>query len=172
MKTPYDIDFQILVDNRGLNYFDENRMTKFITELELTGFDFMIHAIGDRGVNESLNSIESAIKTNGPDIDRRHRITHIDLIDDEDLPRFKDLGVIADFQLASDWTHPEEYNSYAYDFISDRIKYVYRIKSIFDTGALVTLSSDYDVSTMNPLAGIQNSVTRGKQSLPSLEDAV
>ena len=172
MKRPYDIDFEILDDNRGLNYFDEDRLTKFITELEKTGFTFMVHAIGDRGVNEALNSIESAMKTNGSNIDRRHRITHIDLIDDEDLPRFKELSVIADFQLAGEWTHPEEYNPHAFDFINDRIKYVYRIKSVFDSGAVVTLSSDFDVSSMNPLAGIQNVLTRGVQSLPSLGEAI
>ena len=172
MKQPYDLDFGLSPSNRGLNYFDENRLTKYITELEKEGFNFMIHAIGDRGVHESLNAIESAIKANGKDLNRRHRITHIDLIDDEDLPRFKELGAIADFQFAGEWSHPSEYDPYTSLFIKDRVEYAYRIKSVFDSGAMLTLSSDYDVSSMNPLVGIENSITRGEQSLPSLEEAI
>ena len=102
----------------------------------------------------------------------RHRITHIDLIDNVDLARFKQLGVIADFQLASDWTFPHEYNPYASIFIDKRVKYVYRIRDVFEDGAIVTLSSDFDVSSMNPFNGIKNSITRGDQSLPSLEEAI
>ena len=172
MKSPYAIDYGIIQGNAGLNYFDQKRMTRFITELEKTGFNFMIHAIGDRGVHESLNAIESAINTNGVAHDRRHRITHVDLIDDVDLQRFKELGVIADFQLAAEWTDPLEYKPYAYDFIDRRINYVYRIRDLFDDGATVTLSSDFDVSDMNPLLGIENSISRGEQSLPSLEAAI
>ena len=172
LKKPYDVDYGILKGNRGLNYFDEQRLAKFITELEPEGFTFMIHTIGDRAVHESLNAIESAIRSNGLDIDRRHRLTHIDLIDDEDLTRFNELGVIADFQLASFWTHPIEYYPYARPFIKDRVENVYRIKNVFDTGAKVTLSSDFDVSSMNPIYGIQNSLIRGEQSLPSLHEAI
>ncbi len=172
MKQPYDIDYGMLQDNLGLNYLDEIRLTKFVTELERQGFNFMIHALGDRAVHESLNAVESAIKINGDDIDRRHRITHVDLIDNVDLPRFKELGVIADFQLAADWTHPREYKNDAFIYIKDRVKYAYRIKDVFDSGATLTLSSDFDVSTMNPLVGIQNSITREEQSLPSLDEAI
>ena len=172
MKQPYVIDFGVANDNRGLNYIDEKRLTKYIAQLENTGFDFMIHAIGDRGVHEALNAIESAIEINGKDIDRRHRITHLDLIDDQDLPRFKTLDVIADFQFAGEWTHPADYNAFTSLFIGDRVDYAYQIKSVFDTGARVTLSSDFDVSSMNPLIGIENVLTRGDQSLPSLDDAI
>ena len=28
----------------------------------------------------------------------RHRITHVELVDNDDIPRFKQLNVIADFQ--------------------------------------------------------------------------
>ena len=172
MKDPYAIDYEINEDNTGLNYFDQERMTRYVTELETVGFNFMIHAIGDRGVHESLNAIESAINTNGNELDRRHRITHLNLIDEIDLPRFELLDVIADFQLAAHWTHPQKYNLFAYEFIEDRIKYVFRLRDLYEDGAIVTLSSDFDVNNMNPLLGIKNSISRGNQSLPSVEAAI
>ena len=172
MKTPYAVNFGFSEKNVGLNYFDQTRLTKYIAELSAVGFNFMIHAIGDRGVHESLNAIEAAMQLKDNHKNTRHRITHIDLIDNVDLARFKQLGVIADFQLASDWTFPHEYNPYASIFIDKRVKYVYRIRDIFEDGAIVTLSSDFDVSSMNPFNGIQNSITRGKQSLPSLKAAI
>jgi urease alpha subunit len=46
------------------------------------------------------------------------------------------------------------------------------LRSIWDTGARVTLSSDYDVSSLNPLDGLQNAVTRKPQALPSVEEAL
>ena len=171
MKQEYDVNFEITDDNKGLNYLDQNRLTKFITELEKVGFNFMIHAIGDRGVHEALNAIESARSVNS-DLSPRHRITHLDLVDDQDLMRFKQLGVIADLQLAGQWTHPSEYNPYTSIFIQDRIVNAYRVRDLYDAGTTITLSSDFDVSDMNPLVGIQNSITRGDQSLPSLEAAI
>jgi len=172
LKAAYSINYRINKDNTGINYFDQQRLTKFISELAPVGFNFMIHAIGDRGVHESLNAIETAQKINEHDYGRRHRITHLDLIDDVDLPRFKQLGVVADFQFAANWTHPHEYNPYASIFIKDRIKYVYRVRDLYDDGVTVTLSSDFDVSDMYPLLGIQNSITRDEQQLPSLEAAI
>ncbi len=171
MKQPYDVDFEITDDNLGLNYLDQNRLTKFITELEQAGFNFMIHAIGDRGVHEALNAIEAARSVNS-NLNPRHRITHLDLIDNEDLPRFKELDVIADFQFAGEWTHPSEYDTHTSIFIKDRIANAYRVADLYAAGATITLSSDFDVSDMNPFAGIQNVMTRGDQSLPTLEAAI
>ncbi len=175
LKKPYEMDFHITPENQGLNYFSQERLTKFISELEKTGFNFNIHAIGDRGVHEALNAIESAARINAENSeikDKRHRITHVELIDDLDLPRFKELGITADFQFAGEWTHPAEYNSYTRYFIKGRIKNANRVRSVYDSRARVTLSSDFDVSSMNPLVGIQNALTRGDQSLPNLGAAI
>lgn len=57
LLSPYK-DFYPEVGNKGLNYFDESRLTKYITQLSKVGFDAHIHAIGDRAVRESLNAIE------------------------------------------------------------------------------------------------------------------
>jgi predicted amidohydrolase YtcJ len=74
LKEPYVKDMGFPFGHKGLNYIDEKRMTHFITELEKIGYDAHVHAIGDRGISETLSAFEGARKTNG-DIGARHRIT-------------------------------------------------------------------------------------------------
>jgi len=157
----------------GLNYFPESRLTRYITELEVAGFDMHIHAIGDRGVRESLNSIEAAQARNPGLPERRHRITHVEYVEPSDVPRFKQLGVIADFQMSSDFVLPD------HEFDSAPILGRHRIEErglplldIFNTDAHVVLSSDYDVGSLSPFVGMQNALNRGAQSLPSLDAAI
>ena len=57
----------------------------------------MLHAIGDKAINMALNSFEYAAKTNGK-TGRRHRVEHAEVPRLADLPRFKELGVIASTQ--------------------------------------------------------------------------
>lgn len=46
------------------------------------------------------------------------------------------------------------------------------VRSLFDNGARITLSSDYDVSDINPFVGMQNALTRTPQALPTVQDVV
>src|SRR5262245_55803329 len=69
-----------------------------VTKLDAKGLAVHIHAIGDHAVRASLDAFAAARKKNG-DTDNRHQIAHLELVDPEDFPRFKALGVIADFQL-------------------------------------------------------------------------
>ncbi|MEM7424451.1 MAG: amidohydrolase [Pseudomonadota bacterium] len=172
MKRRYAYDYGLVKGNRGLNYFDQDRLTRYIARLEKTGFDFHIHAIGDRGVHEALNAIEEAGRINGSTLGRRHRLTHVELVDKADIPRFKRLGVIADFQVAGSWSNPGEYKRDTGYLIGKRANAAIPLKSIYDTGATVTLSSDYDVSTMNPFIGMQHARSRGRQKLPSMDAVV
>ena len=164
---PYPVSeqmpFLVSEDHKGINYFDENRLTKYITALEKVGFDMHIHAIGDRGVRESLNAVESAQATNGNSYNGRHRLTHLEEVDPDDYDRFLSLGVIADFQVAGEWTLPEAGQS-ADGFIP--------VRSIYDTGAHYTLSSDWDVSDLSPFTGLEHALSRAEQSLPDLDAAI
>jgi predicted amidohydrolase YtcJ len=142
-----------------------------MTILEQTGYDFHIHAIGDRGITESLDAVEAARNANG-DIGARHRITHVEIVKESDYPRFAQLNVTADMQVASDFTNPENWEENLPFLGADRIDNIIPLKSIFETGARVTLSSDWDVSSLNPFIGMQNALTRAPQNLPTIEDAV
>lgn len=166
MHEPYQVNWLDLYQNKGLNYFSQQRLQKYIKALEPTGFDFNIHAIGDRGISEALNAIETA--SNG---DARHRITHLEVVAPEDYPRFAQLNVIADAQVAGEFTKPE-YWSDNIDFIGvERADRLVPIGSLADNNARITLSSDWNVSTFNPFVGISNAISRSPEEI-SLTNAI
>ncbi|MDA9009523.1 amidohydrolase [Alphaproteobacteria bacterium] len=171
MKREYEHDFRWVKGNKGLSYFDEDRLTKFITELETVGFDFLIHVIGDRATEEALSAIAKARKANG-ELGQRHRLSHLEIVDKSDISRFVDLDVTADMQVSGEWTYPSAYKRDIGFLIGKRADHPIPLKQFHDAGVRVTLSSDFDVSTMNPFVGMKNAISRGSQSLPSIEDAI
>ncbi|MEQ6122892.1 amidohydrolase family protein [Pseudotenacibaculum sp. MALMAid0570] len=155
----------------GLNYITQARMTNLITSLETVGYDFFIHVIGDRGTTESLNAIESARNTNG-DIGARHRLTHLEIVRASDFPRFNTLNVTADMQVAGDFTNPSNWNEIEFLVGASRADNLIPLKSLNNANARITLSSDYDVSALNPFVGMQNALTRSPQELPDVQTVV
>jgi len=166
MHSDYKFDLFGEATNNGLNYVTQERLEKYIAALEPLGYDFHIHAIGNRGIHEALNAIENAGSSSG-----RHRITHCEIIDVVDIPRFAELNVTADCQVAGDFTNPSHWHDND-EFIDASLSdNIVPIKSLLANDARVTLSSDWDVSTLNPFVGLQNAVMRSPQNI-SLEDAV
>lgn len=156
----------------GLKYFETERLQQYITELEQVGFTFNIHTIGDKGVRDALTAIEQAGVTNSTLTDRRHRLTHVENVHPDDIARFAALGVIADFQVGGEILNAEN-REFLREQIGDRADSVLPVRSIFDTGATVVFSSDYDVNSASPFVGIEKSLTRTDgQQLPALKDAI
>ncbi len=166
MLESYKTTLGEIPSKNGLNYFTEERLAKYIAELEPAGFDFHIHALGDRATTESLNAIEKSQKGKG-----RHRLTHLEVVNEKDFPRFKKLNVTADAQVAGDFTQPSHWKENEY-LIGNRAINLVPIKSLHNAGARITLSSDWDVSTLNPFVGMQNALTRKPQNLPNLETVI
>ncbi len=164
MHDDYLIDYFELPTNKGLNYFDEQRIAHYIAELEGAGFDLHIHAIGNRGVHEALNAIEQSGTTAG-----RHRLTHVEYVDPVDYPRFAQLNATADAQVAGDFTQPGNWHDNDYLIGAALNQNNIPLRSLQDAGARITLSSDWDVSELNPFIGIHNAVTRSPQQLTLAE---
>ena len=141
MLAKYNIDLIGLPENKGLNYFSQQRIEQYITALEPTGFDFHMHAIGDRGIREALNAVENSATTKG-----RHRITHVEIIAPADIPRFAQLNVTADAQVAGNFTNPEHWHENDELIGAVRSDNAVPIKSLDAAGARVTLSSDWNVA--------------------------
>ncbi|RJE72400.1 amidohydrolase [Pseudoalteromonas sp. MSK9-3] len=166
MHEPYHTNWLDLYQNKGLNYFTQSRLEKYIKALEPTGFDFNIHGIGDRGIHEALNAIENA--SNGT---ARHRITHLEVVDPADYNRFGKLNVIADAQVAGEFTKPSHWGETIPLIGSERAQDLVPIKSLQRSGARLTLSSDWNVSTFNPFVGLSNAISRAPQNI-SLAQAI
>ena len=152
------------VESKGLYYFSPSRLERYSRELAKTGFDMHIHAIGDQAVSDALDAIDAT------DGQGRHRITHVELVAKADIPRFAQLEVIADFQPSPYFT-PSFLKSNE-PMIGQRAFAMLPMRELYDDGARVTLSSDWDVNPLSPLGIMQNALNLGDRGLPSLEAAV
>ena len=72
-------------------------LNQYITWIDSQDLQVHLHAIGDGGVRMALNAFEAAQRINGKK-DNRHHICHVQMIDPADIPRFAELGVVANFQ--------------------------------------------------------------------------
>ncbi|MFT4628157.1 MAG: putative amidohydrolase YtcJ, partial [Myxococcota bacterium] len=171
LLEPYESPFT-LAGPRGLQYFDAARLTRYATELEAVGFDLHVHAIGDRGVREALDAVEAARATNG-DLGARHRLTHVEWAHPDDVPRFAELGVVADMQMSYKWVEQEYLADQAFFVGEERARErQWPLRDLYDSGARLTLSSDYDVGSLSPFDAMARAIDRGPQSLPDLHAAI
>ncbi len=143
----------------GKLIWEPERLNPFVELLDKEKFQVHFHAIGDRAIRMALNAVESARKTNGPR-DARPILAHIELIDQTDVTRFAQIGAIPCFQPL--WAYED---SYITDLTrpklgEDRMRWIYPMNSVEKTGANMAFGSDWNVSSVNPLDGIEVAVTR------------
>ena len=145
--------------SRGIPMVDPEKLKTAVTQLDAAGFQVHFHAIGDAAIRQSLDAVEAARKANG-DLGHRHHISHLQLIDAADIPRFRELGVVANFQPL--WAYADEYiTELTIPFLGpERSAHMYPIGSVQKSGATVAFGSDWSVSSPNPFEEMETAVTR------------
>ena len=152
LLEPYSDD----PDNRGLTVTDEKSLLQSVDEALTHGFQVCTHAIGDRGNNIILNVYEAELKQHAV-ADPRLRIEHAQVLAPDDIPRFKQLGVLPCMQP----THCTSDMYWAEARVgATRIRGAYAWRSLLDTGVIIPGGSDFPVESPNPLLGIYAAVTR------------
>jgi predicted amidohydrolase YtcJ len=119
-----------------------------------SGYQLHIHAIGDAAVRSSLDAIQAASTGPLPSV-----ITHAELVNPLDIPRFAASRVIANFQPF--WAKPDSMLKSCHRWLgSERLEQLYAHRSFLDAGVQISFGSDWPVSTQNPLLGIRTAITR------------
>jgi len=124
------------------------------------GFRLHYHAIGDGAVALSLDGIAAAARATGGRVERP-LITHLQLVDPADLPRFAALGVVAVPQPY--WFQKDVlYRTRQVPCLGlARADREYPMRSFWEHGVVVASASDYPVPPPpDPLAAIQRGVLR------------
>ena len=149
-------------DERGGNaplMFGENQLRELFVAFDAARFQIHIHAIGDRAVRSSLDALEAARQVNGewPSL---HHIAHVQFIDPTDIPRFRELGVVANLQPL--WaSNDRSVTEIAAPMVGPtRTRWIYANRSLIESGAAYTLSSDWGVSTLNPFPIMATAILR------------
>lgn len=145
--------------DRGPTYWPQPHLNQVVAAADAAGFTVHIHAIGDRAVRSALDAFAYARQRNGVR-DNRGQIAHLQLVEPPDFPRFKQLGVIANFQLL--WAERDPYITEAtLPYIGpERARYLYPARSLLDAGALIAGGSDWDVSSFDPFEAMEHAITR------------
>lgn len=164
MITPY-VDTGL----SGATPFNAEELAEILKELNKEGLDLHIHCVGERSSHVVLDAVELARKELGDAFRVKVTVTHMWIQDDGDLDRFAKLGVIANYTPA--WHNGnmglgcEPSDFWPALIGEERAHKMFRSKTVWDSGALVTWSSD-DVSfadnfaTWNPYYGMEVGMTR------------
>jgi predicted amidohydrolase YtcJ len=120
------------------------------------GYQTAVHAIGDQGNRLVLDAFDKALSTS-TQTSMRHRIEHAQVIAVADIPRFKQLGLIASMQPV----HATDDMNMAEQRVGrERITGAYAWRTVLDQGTVLAAGSDFPVSSENPFEGLHAAVTR------------
>lgn len=146
-------------DNTGIAFFEAEELKEAAVALDREGFQLHIHAIGDRAVRNALDAIEAARRANGWN-DLRHHLAHIQVVQPDDVPRFRALGVTANAQPL--WAALEpQMTELTLPFLGkERATWQYPFRSLLASGATMAFGSDWPVSSPNPLWELHVAVNR------------
>jgi len=134
----------------------DGRFKKWAFDADKNKLQISVHAIGNRANAYCLDVFEQ-INNKNPSWDRRFRLEHAQHLRKKDIPRFKEIGVIASVQPE----HLLDDGIWAAKRIGkERSKLTHVYKSLIDAGAVVAFGTDWPVVDLNPMLGLYAAVTR------------
>ena len=159
MLEPYLDADGAATPNTGLSFVDPVALQDHVTALAAEGFQVHVHAIGDRAVREALDAFAAARAKHGAN-DLRHHIAHIQVIHPDDVPRFAELGVVANMQPL--WAaNDAQMLELTVPFLGPRrATWQYPFADLLRSGATLVAGSDWPVTSPDPLWGIHVAVNR------------
>lgn len=120
------------------------------------GIPVRIHTIGDHAVRYVLDVFEEAERLFGK-LPLRHNMEHLEYMDPADIPRFAELGIVANMHFRHSIFYIDDAITYLGE---EREKHCFNWRSMYDTGAVMGTGSDYPVVHFNPMLGIHAGITR------------
>jgi predicted amidohydrolase YtcJ len=141
---------------KGLLFYPDAEMRAKMSKAMKAGYQVNIHAIGDAGNHQILDAYAQLIPQY-KNVELRHRIEHAQVVAPDDIPRFKQLGIIPSMQP----THATSDQNMAEQRVGhERIKGAYAWRTFLDQGAKIACGSDFPIESPNPFEGLHAAVTR------------
>lgn len=166
MIEPYSDEVPEGIAPTGQVSMPLERFQNLVISIDSLRFQIYTHAIGDGGVRETLNAYELAREKNGLR-NSRHRVEHIEIINSDDIPRFKELEVMASMQPIH--AQPGEGESVWEIAVGpERLPNAFAWASLLEADAKLVFSSDWPAClSVNPIRGLHVAVTRqNPQGIP------
>jgi predicted amidohydrolase YtcJ len=144
-----------LMDGSGVQITSRDELAQIIRAGAAARLPVAVHAIGDLANREALDAFEETRDSWHP-LGLRPRIEHAQLLTEEDVPRFAQLGVAASVQFS----HAPSDAEIAERFWAGKTDRAYAYRSLWDTGALLANGSDAPIEELDPWAGVVAAVSR------------
>ncbi len=152
LKKPYSDNPQ----EKGILYKTDEFWENFILEAHEKGLQIAIHCIGDAAISQILKFYEKAQMQTQKDI--RHIIVHNELTSDKMLDRIAAAGISATMQPMFDRLWAGKNGLYEKRLGKERTLRTNRLRSIIDRKILVAGGSDWYITELNALAGIDAAI--------------
>ncbi len=135
-------------DTTGQWVVDPDRLREHVARADTGGLQFAAHAIGDAAIEATLDAYAGAG-------DRRHRIEHAELLDDDAIERFAEVGAVASVQPNFlKWAREDGLYEAR---LGDRAARTNRYADLLAAG--VPLAFGSDCMPLDPLFGVEQAVT-------------
>jgi hypothetical protein len=141
--------------------YSAEHFTRMAAACDKLGLQIFVHCCGDGAVRRVLDGYEAVQKLNGKR-DSRHRVEHIEVIHPNDMPRFKQLDVIASMQTSHAPFSMKEGDVWPQRVGEDRWKYSFAWRDVKNAGARMALGSDWTVAPFDPLINMHVAFNREK----------
>ena len=145
----------------GTTACNKEELADILIKLNEEGLDLHMHCGGEAASRVALDAVEKVQKELGDAYHVRVTCAHLITQHDDDLDRFAKLGVFANYTPV--W-HADDPRPLAPILGEERVLKMYRSKTVWDTGALVTWSSDniafLDFMQWNPYLDMEVGMTR------------
>lgn len=144
-------------DDYGIAYVEKEALKEMVVKRALQGWPVVVHANGDKAIDNALDAFEAAYAAGVPH-ERRFRIEHCSILHDEQIDRIAELNVSPSFLIG----HVHYWGKAFRDeiFGPEKTNLLGRAASCGKKGIRWTMHSDEPVSEMDPLRLIDNAVNR------------
>lgn len=143
-------------DGRGLYLTSPQEMAETFLAGAKAGFSISVHAIGDEANQVCLNLFEELDRQGLPRPRIPHRLEHAQILDDADVARFAQLGVVASVQAG----HLLDDCVAADLSLGERARLAYRFGDLARAGATLIFGTDAPVSEIDPRYGLRAALHR------------
>lgn len=143
----------------GIAMWEQDALNAAAARYDAEGFQLLFHCCGDRATDMALTAFEHVERTNGPR-DRRPRVEHAEVVREQDLARFRQLGAIASTQALFATPDATTLENYSPLLGPARASIANAFKRFDDAGVRQAFGSDFPVFSMEVLNGVYVAAAR------------
>lgn len=146
--------------------WDPESLTRVVTAADAAGLQIALHAIGDKAVRSAIDALEHATSTNGPR-GARHRIEHLEYVDEADVARLAKLGITASMQPVH--IDPAIFDNWGEMLGEPRAHRGFAWREFLDAGTTLAFGTDTPTAPHLPLHNMYIAATRKSPGNPLLK---